>query len=141
MGVRLCARLKTNKPVHHLSANKNLLQRPKAWFSFLFINCGLWTLSCDFVSHNYETLKLLSSLLTLCRSHSGDDSVAIGIYIISLCPHRHAPSLISLTVSVDVKHRVYLLCLRRDQSWHCLEERCRKPALGYGHTPTLPFAK
>ena len=24
--------------------------------------CGLWTLSCDFVPHNYETLKWLSSL-------------------------------------------------------------------------------
>ena len=25
--------------------------------SFLFKSCGLWTLSCDFVPHNYETLK------------------------------------------------------------------------------------
>ena len=30
--------------------------------SFLFKNCGLWTLSCDFVPHNDETLKWLSSL-------------------------------------------------------------------------------
>ena len=29
--------------------------------SFLFKSC-LWTLSCDFVPHNYETLKWLSSL-------------------------------------------------------------------------------
>ena len=40
-------------------------------------------------------------------------SVAIGIHIISLSPHLHtpfppfSPSLISLTVSVDVKHHVY----------------------------------
>ena len=27
--------------------------------SFLFVKvCGLWTLSCDFVPHNYETLKM-----------------------------------------------------------------------------------
>ena len=30
----------------------NLLQ-----FSFPFKSCGLWTQSCDFVPHNYETLK------------------------------------------------------------------------------------
>ena len=30
--------------------------------SFLFKCCGLWTLSCDFVPHNYEILKWLSSL-------------------------------------------------------------------------------
>ena len=47
--------------------------------------------------------------------HSGGDSVAIGIYIISLFPDLHtpfppfSPSLISLMVSVDVKHHVYLL--------------------------------
>ena len=32
--------------------------------SFLFKSCGLWT-PCDFVPHNYETLKWLSSLSTL----------------------------------------------------------------------------
>ena len=26
------------------------------------MGCGLWTLSCDFVPHNYEALKWLSSL-------------------------------------------------------------------------------
>ena len=30
--------------------------------SFHFKSCGLWTLSYDFVPHNYETLKWLSSL-------------------------------------------------------------------------------
>ena len=34
-------------------------------FWFLFKSCGLWTLSCDFVPHNYETLKWLSSLPSL----------------------------------------------------------------------------
>ena len=33
--------------------------------SFLFKSCGLWTLSCDFVPHNYETLKWFSSLPTV----------------------------------------------------------------------------
>ena len=32
---------------------------------FLFESCGLWTLSCDFVPHSYETVKWLSSLPTL----------------------------------------------------------------------------
>ena len=47
--------------------------------------------------------------------HSGGDSVAIGIYspyILSLFLHLHTPfppSLISLMVSVDVKHHVCLL--------------------------------
>ena len=47
--------------------------------------------------------------------HSGGDSVATGI--MSLFPHLHttfppfSPSLISLMVSVDVKHHVYLLYL------------------------------
>ena len=33
--------------------------------SFLFKSCGLWTLSCDFFPHIYETLKWLSSLSIL----------------------------------------------------------------------------
>ena len=33
--------------------------------SFPFKRCGLWTLPCDFVPHNYETLKWLTSLPTL----------------------------------------------------------------------------
>ena len=45
--------------------------------SFLFKRCGLWTLSCDFVPHNYKTLKWLSSLPILMQC--GGDSVAIDI--------------------------------------------------------------
>ena len=45
--------------------------------------------------------------------HSGGDSVTIGIYSpsspTSIPPSRYSPSLISLMVSVDVKHHVYLL--------------------------------
>ena len=46
--------------------------------------------------------------------HSGGDSVAIGIYSpsspTSIPPSpKFSPSLISLMVSVDVKHHVYLL--------------------------------
>ena len=63
-----------------------------------------------------ETLKWLSSLpILISAGHSGGDSVAIGIYSPSspssppspLPPL--SPSLISLMVSVDVKHHVYLL--------------------------------
>ena len=55
-------------------------------------------------------------------NHSGGDSVTINDrYIISLSPHLHtpfpslSPSLISLMVSVDVKHHVYLLTVRGSQ--------------------------
>ena len=43
-----------------LAVRRNLLR-----LSFLFKSYGLWILSCDFVPHNYETLKRLSSLPTL----------------------------------------------------------------------------
>ena len=50
--------------------------------------CGLWTLSCDFVSHNYETLKWLSSLPILMQEllwwwQCSDR------YIVSLSSHLH----------------------------------------------------
>ena len=32
------------------------------YYYYSYKTCGLWTLSCDFVPHNYETLKWLSSL-------------------------------------------------------------------------------
>ena len=51
------------------------------------------------------------------RSHSDDDSFAIGIYSSPLPTSPYplppfSPSLISLMVSVDVKHHVYLLTYR-----------------------------
>ena len=83
------------------------------WLSFRFKNCGLWTLSCDFVPHNYETLKWLSLLPTLMQKSFWWWQCSVR-YIISLSPHLHTPppfflSLISLMASVDVKHHVYLL--------------------------------
>ena len=81
--------------------------------SFHFKGCSLWTLSCDFVPHNYETLKWLSSLPTLMQKSfrwwQCSDS-----YTVSLSPSAIPPSLsfslslISLVVSVDVKRHVYL---------------------------------
>ena len=47
--------------------------------SFLFKRCGLLTLASDFVHRINETLKWLSSLPILMQSHSGGDSVAVGI--------------------------------------------------------------
>ena len=59
-----------------------------------------------------ETLKWLSSLPTRCRSHSGGDSVAIGLSLslstISLLPPLPVPTK-PYQVSVDVKQHVYLL--------------------------------
>ena len=43
--------------------------------SFLFKNCGLWTLSCDFAHTINETLKWLTQLPILMPNHSGGDSV------------------------------------------------------------------
>ena len=43
--------------------------------SFLFKNCGLWTLSCDFARTIKETSKWLTQLPTLMQNHSGGDSV------------------------------------------------------------------
>ena len=64
--------------------------------------------------------------------HSGGNSVAIGIY----SPSSHtsippfSPSLISLLVSVDVKHHVYftLLCLQNIVQELC-ESRGGRPGL------------
>ena len=86
----------------------------KWWLSFLFRICGLRTLSCDFVPHSYETLKWLSSPPTLMQVSFWWWQCS-DRYIISLSPpppYRlppFSPSLISLMVSVDVKHHVYLL--------------------------------
>ena len=74
----------------------------------------LWTLSCDFVPHNYVTLKWLSSLPILMQQSFWMWQCS-DVYIIYLFPHLHTPStpstpsLMSLTVSVDIKHHVYLL--------------------------------
>ena len=58
--------------------------------SFLFRSCGLWTLSCDFVPHNYETLKWLLLLPILMQKPflwwQYNDR-----YLISLSPHLRTP--------------------------------------------------
>ena len=51
--------------VRHQAGKQKDLGSNLLWLSFLFKGCGLWTLSCDFVPHNYETSKWLSSLPTL----------------------------------------------------------------------------
>ena len=82
---------------------------------FHFKSCGLWTLSCDSVPHNHETLKWFSSLPTLMQKSFWWWQCS-DRYIISLSPHLHtlfppfSPSLISRTVSVDVKHHGYFQC-------------------------------
>ena len=89
---------------------------PPTRLSFLFRSCGLCTLSSDFVPHNYETLKWLSSLPTLMQKslwwRQCSDRYIISLFpppSISSPPPPFSPSLISLMVSVDVKHHVYLL--------------------------------
>ena len=59
--------------------------------SFVFKSCGLWTLSCDFVPHNYETLKWLSSLPILMQKSFRWGQPRSDRYIISLFPHPHTP--------------------------------------------------
>ena len=85
--------------------------RPR--LSFLFKSCGLWTLSCDFVPHNYETLKWLSSPPILMQKSFWWWQCS-DIHNLPLPPPPYplppiSPSLISLMVSVDVKHHVYLI--------------------------------
>ena len=58
--------------------------------SFHFKNCGLWILSCDFVPHNYQTLKWLS-LLPILMQKSFRWWQCSDRYIISLSPHLHTP--------------------------------------------------
>ena len=62
--------------------------------------------------------------------HSGGDGVGIGIYSpsspTSILPPPFSPSLISLMVSVDVKHHVYLLTVTTRMTpalgWACSDE-------------------
>ena len=67
------------------------------WLSFLFKNCGLWALSCDFAHTINETLKWLTLLPTLMQNHSGGDNVAsIGVRYKIPHPTPTSLSLISL---------------------------------------------
>ena len=85
-------------------------------FSFLFnlkiVVCGHCLVTV--VSHNYWNIKMALSAAHLNAGHSGGDECS-DRNILSLFPHLHtpfppfSPSLISLMVSVDVKHHVYLL--------------------------------
>ena len=63
-----------------------------------------WLSSLPIISHLASVDVKQNVLLPIfCRGHSGGDSVALGLIIISLFPHLR-PSLRSLMVSVDVKH-------------------------------------
>ena len=80
-------------------------------------------LSCDFVPHSYETLKRLSSLPTL---------IAEVILPLPTPPYPlspFSPSLISLVVSVDVKHHVYLLTYTVNKVQELCESRGGRPGL------------
>ena len=83
--------------------------------SFLLKSCGLWTLFCDFVPHNQnETFKWLTSLHILMLKpfwwRQCSDRYRISLFSRLHTPFSpFSPSLISLAVSVDVKHHVYLL--------------------------------
>ena len=101
-----------------------------------FVDTVLWL--CP--SLTTKTLKWLSSLAILMQKSfwwwQCNDR-----YIISLSPHLHtppfSPSLISRTVSVDVKRHVYLLY--RNKSQHrklTLEKKILPPFLQYGKNKT-----
>ena len=92
------------------------------WLSFLFKICDLWTLSCAFVPLN-ETLKHLIA------AHLNAEVILVMTVLRQVynLPHplppnplpRFSTSLISLMVSVDVKHHVYkcLAVVCNDQAW------------------------
>ena len=76
--------------------------------------CGLWTLSCDCPSFPTETLKWLSSLPILMQESFWWWQCSDGYNLppsspTSIPSSLFSPSLISVMVSVDVKHHVYLL--------------------------------
>ena len=86
--------------VRHYAGKQDLSWIPLQ-LSSLFRSCGLWTLPCDFVPHNYKTLKWLSSLPILMQVsfwwwQCGDR------YIISLFPHRYTPFPISIMASFNL---------------------------------------
>ena len=103
--------------------------------SFHFKSCGLWTLACDLVPHNYETVKWLSLLPTLMQE-SFRCWQCSDRYIISLSPHLHtpftpfSPSLISLVVSVDVKMMMSWCLMSSDVIWHIRDKLWPMPKHG-----------
>ena len=54
------------------------------WLSSLFKSCDLWTPSRECVHHNERNIKMaiIAAHLNAVPRHSGDESVALGIYII-----------------------------------------------------------
>ena len=76
--------------VNRLAGKQTDLGSNPLRLSFLFKSCGLWTLSCDFVPHNYETLKWLSPLTILMQGSFWWWQCS-DRYIISLSPHLHTP--------------------------------------------------
>ena len=106
--------------------------------SFLVKGCGLWTLPCDCALTISETLKCPTSLPIVMQGSFWCWQCS-DRYIISTFPYLHtptpfSPSLISLTVSVDVKHHVYWSC-----RWWQYSVRCNLPhhLLGYW-SPSVP---
>ena len=83
-----------------------------------------------------ETSKMALIAAHLNAGHSGGDSVAIGIYYSPSPPYHHhpppllSPSLISLVVSVDVKHHVYLLTKKRHRYIYIAETVSKAVTLG-----------
>ena len=75
------------------------------WLSFLFKSCCLWTLSCDFVPHNYETLKWLLSLPTLTHKSFWWCQCS-DRYIISLSP----PPPRTPSPSLPISNKPYGFC-------------------------------
>ena len=118
--------------------------------------CGHCLVTVSFTIN--QTLKGSRCRPSECRSHSGGDSVATGYNL----PHppppyplppSFSPSLISLTVSVDVKHRVYVLTnvVRKEvwssvRSWSSVRgftvyvpSFLLPGVLQYNHLPLLPL--
>ena len=76
--------------------------------SFLIKNCALWTLSCDFVAHNYETLTEtaliaahLTEVILVVTQQCSDRYIISPTPLSSIPPSAFSPSLISLMVPVD----------------------------------------
>ena len=94
-------------------SRRTLVRSASALLSRLLKNCGLWTLSFDFIHTINETLKWLTQLPTLLQSNSGGDSVASKVLDTKIPDPQTSPSLISLNG----------FCGRKAQSFQCLEGR------------------
>ena len=80
------------------------------WLSFLFKNCDLWTLSCDFALKINGTLKMAHTAAPpQCRIILVVTMYQAGVGYVYTSPPRTSPSLIDLNASYGRKAQCFLI--------------------------------